>query len=257
MYGRFPNSGPLGYNNGQFTNRRIPKVETVIIACNTIRNELEKAAVETNCAHSFVWVESGLHLVTDSLRRRLQEELDRINGVKRVLLGFGFCGNAVAGLKSGDYQLVIPRVDDCITLLLGSKETRDGCNRHGGVYFLTKGWLEGEVNIWKEYQAVMARFGPERTERIYRRMLAHYKFLALIDTGAYDLPGLIPYARDISATLNLELLILQGTDRYLKNFLLGPWNDDDFVIIPPFTTIELTHLGFDSAFRSSSIQAAI
>ncbi|MGA2403744.1 MAG: ASKHA domain-containing protein [Syntrophobacteraceae bacterium] len=60
-------------------------------------------------------------------------------------------------------------------------------------------------------------------------MLAHYKFLGLIDTGAYDLPSLIPHAREISAALNLELVILQGTDRYLRHFLSGPWNDDYFV----------------------------
>jgi hypothetical protein len=237
--------------------KKAPEVETVILACNTIRDELEKAAREAGCPHSFVWVESGLHLVTDSLRRRLQEELDRISGAQRVLLAFGFCGNAVAGLKSGDYQLVIPRVDDCITLLMGSKENRERCSQHGGVYFLTKGWLEGEINIWKEYQAVLERFGPERTERIYQRMLAHYKFLGLIDTGAYDLPTLLTDVREMSATLKLELLILEGTDRYLKNFLSGPWDDEHFVVIPPLTTIELTHLGFDSTIRSSSIQAVM
>lgn len=232
-------------------------METVILACNTIRNELEKAAAETSCRHGFVWVESGLHLVTDSLRRRLQEELDRIIGVRRVLMAFGFCGNAVAGLKIGDYELIIPRVDDCITLLLGSKENRERCAQQGGVYFLTKGWLEGEINIWKEYQAVLERFGPERTERIYRRMLAHYKFLGLIDTGAYDLPTLIPHVREISATLKLELRILEGTDRYLKNLLSGPWTDEHFVIIPPLTTIELPHLGFNTTQFSSSIQTAM
>lgn len=232
-------------------------METVILACNTIRNELEKAAEEAGCTHPFVWIESGLHLVPESLRRRLQEELDRINGVTRVLLAFGFCGNAVAGLSTGDYELVVPRVDDCITLLLGSKENRESCCRSGGVYFLTKGWLEGEVNIWNEYQGVLARFGPERTERIYRRMLAHYKFLGLIDTGAYDLAGLLPHAREISTTLKLELLILKGTDRFLKGFLSGPWNDEDFVIIPPHTTIELVHLGFDSGIRPLSVQGTV
>lgn len=230
-------------------------METLILACSTIRDELEKAAAATSCPYRFVWVESGLHLAPDSLRRRLQEELDKISDVQRVLLAFGFCGNAVAGLKTGNYELIIPRVDDCITLLLGSKENRDRCCRHGGVYFLTKGWLEGEINIWREYQAVLERFGPERTERIYRRMLAHYKFLGLIDTGAYDVPTLLPHVREISATLNLELLVLEGTDRYLKHFLVGLWNEDHFVTIPPQTTIELAHLGFDSGIRPSSIQA--
>lgn len=232
-------------------------METAILACSTIRSELEKAARETGCPHRFVWVESGLHLAPDSLRLRLQEELDRMTGAGRVLLAFGFCGNAVTGLKSGNYQLVIPRADDCITLLLGSKENRQQCSRQGGIYFLTKGWLEGEINIWKEYQTVLARFGPERTERIYQRMLAHYKFLGLIDTGAYDLPGLIPHANEISAALKLELLILEGTDRYLRRLLRGPWDEDHFVMVPPFTTVELKHLGFDSTTHPPSIQGAM
>jgi hypothetical protein len=214
-------------------------VKTIILACNTIRDELEKAALAADCHHPFIWIESGLHLVPDALRKRVQQELDGISGVERVLLGFGFCGNAVVGLDTKDFQLIAPRVDDCITWLLGSKENRDRCGKEGGVYFLTKGWLEGEVNIWKEYQATLARFGPERTDRIYRHMLAHYRFLGLIDTGAYDLEGLLPQVRDIAATLKLDTKILLGSDLYLKRFLTGPWDTRDFLIVPPFTRIDL------------------
>ncbi|SPF31477.1 conserved hypothetical protein [Syntrophobacter sp. SbD1] len=229
-------------------------MQTVILACNTIRDELEKAASETACPYGFIWIESGLHLVTESLRRRLQEELDRMNGASRVLMAFGLCGNAVAGLKSGSHQLVIPRADDCITLLLGSREDRELCSRQGGIYFLTKGWLEGEVNIWEEYRTVLAKFGPKKTDMIYKKMLAHYKFLGLIDTGAYDLPGLVPHVSEISAALNLELIILKGTDRYLKRLLSGPWDEDHFIIIPPSTTIDLSHLGLDCAICRPSVQ---
>jgi hypothetical protein len=130
-------------------------------------------------------------------------------------------------------------VDDCITWLLGSKENRDRCGQEGGVYFLTRGWLEGEVNIWQEYQATLARFGPERTGRIYRHMLAHYRFLGLIDTGAYDLKALLPQVRDIAAALKLDTKILPGSDLYLKRFLTGPWDTRDFIIVPPFTRIDL------------------
>ncbi|MCA1959641.1 MAG: DUF1638 domain-containing protein [Desulfomonile sp.] len=231
--------------------------KTVVLACNTIRDELRKAACETDCRHPFIWVESGLHLVPESLRRRLQEELDRIAGVDRVLLAFGFCGNAVAGLTSGSYELILPKVDDCITLLLGSKECREQCFRQGGVYFLTKGWLEGEANIWTEYQSVLARFGPDRTERIYRRMLAHYRTLGLIDTGAYDLTELLPNVRDIAQTLKLEPKVIPGTVDYLKGLLSGPWNKSDYVVIPPFTTVELSHLGFDSLARVAAVQGVM
>ncbi|MDR3569777.1 MAG: DUF1638 domain-containing protein [Syntrophobacteraceae bacterium] len=232
-------------------------METVVLACNTIRDEIEKAALETNCPYPFTWIESGLHLVTSSLRQRLQEELDKMNGKERVLLGFGICGGALTGLKTGDYQLVIPRVDDCISLLLGSAEAKRRCAEGGGVYFLTRGWLEGEANIWKEYHATVARMGLEKTERVYRKMLAHYKFLGLIDTGAYDIPSLLPELREISSTLRLELVTFQGKDQYLRRLLEGPWDEDYFVVVPPFTTIDLTHLCFGSPDTLSSIQGGV
>lgn len=232
-------------------------MKTVILACNTIRDEFEKAALEAGCAHLFRWVESGLHLKPESLKHRLQEELDSITAADRVLLGFGYCGNAVAGLMSRNYELIIPRVDDCISLLLGSRKNREHCARSGGVYFLTKGWLEGEANIWKEYQAVLARFGPERTQRVYRRMLAHYRFLGLIDTGAYDLDMLLPLVTEIASKLELETRVLPGSDRYIKKLLTGPWDEDEFIILPQQTRIELFHLGFSVPPGPSQIQGLL
>jgi hypothetical protein len=228
--------------------RKTVIVETVILACNTIRDELEKAAHEIKCEYPFMWIESGLHLNPDSLRRRMQEELDAINKAQRVLLGFGFCGNSLIGLHSRNFQMIFPKVDDCITMLLGSKENRDRLVRRGGTYFLTKGWLEGEANIWREYEAVLERFGSERTERIYKRMLAHYRYLGLIDTGAYNLEALLPLANKIADTLKLKACILPGSDHYLKKFLTGPWMSPDFVVIEPFATVDLSRLSnnFDS-----------
>jgi hypothetical protein len=239
----FPIEGFQVYNKNYIIQGEAKKVKTVILACNTLRDELQKAAHECGCDSPFIWIESGLHLEPASLRRRIQEELDRIPGPRRVLLGFGFCGNAVLGLKSGEHELVIPKVDDCITWLLGSKENRERSTKDGGVYFLTKGWLEGEANIWQEYKIILERYGKERTDRVYKRMLAHYRFLGLIDTHAYDLGSLLPQVEEIASTLHLELKLLPGVDHYLKKFLIGPWDDSDFVIAPPSTTIELHHLG--------------
>lgn len=232
-------------------------MKTVILACNTIRGELELAARRTSCGYDFVWVESGLHLVPGSLRKRIQEELDRLQGVDRVLLGFGFCGHAVADLESRQFELIVPRADDCITLLLGSAETRKRCSEEGGVYFLTKGWLEGEANIWREYQSTVGRYGQQRADRIYERLLSHYKFLGLIDTGAYELAALLPEVQRIAAALKLEPRVFGASAEYLDRFLTGPWDGDDFVVIPPNTRIEFSHLGLGSAAGPPPIPGAL
>ena len=231
-------------------------MKTLILACNTIRDELEKTASETGCTYPFRWVESGLHLRPESLRQRLQLELDSITGVDRVILGFGFCGNALVGLKSKDYELIIPRADDCITLLLGSRKNRECFSRTGAMYFLTRGWLQDEFNIWKEYQSVLARFGAEKTQRIYERMLGHYRFLALIDTGAYELEALLPLVREIASTLKLEIRVLPGSDGYLKKLLSAEWNADEFITVPPHTQVELFHLNPDLFADTCQVKSA-
>lgn len=213
----------------------------VIVACRTIADELDMAMDETGCTYPVHWIDSGLHLYPDSLKNRLQEELNQISKVDQVLMAFGFCGNALLGIKSPSYSLILPRVDDCITLLLGSLENRKRISQEMGTYFLTKGWLAYEKNIWVEYQETVNRHGKTKADRVYKIMLQHYKRLGIIETGAYDLDEFLEKGKLIAQELNLIPQILPGTLSYLKQLLTGPW-DDGFIEILPGETIGLEHL---------------
>ncbi|MBI5584480.1 MAG: DUF1638 domain-containing protein [Deltaproteobacteria bacterium] len=225
-------------------------MNTVIIACRTIAEELRVALGETACPFPVLWIESGLHIKPDSLKTRLQEELDHIGNVGQVLLAFGYCGNALLGLRAGGFQLIFPRVDDCITLMLGSGSRRQEIGRECGTYFLTKGWLDYERNIWMEYQETVKRHGKERTDRIFKTMLRHYRRLGVIDTGAYDLDGFLERVRDIGAVLALQTQVIPGTLAYLKKLLTGPW-DEDFITIHPGETVTVGHIYGSTAVPAS------
>ncbi|MGD0230459.1 MAG: DUF1638 domain-containing protein [Syntrophorhabdales bacterium] len=214
---------------------------TVIIACRTVADELTMAVRETACPHPILWIESGLHMNPDSLRKRLQDEIDHVGNIEQALLAFGYCGNALLGLRAPGFRLVFPRVDDCITLMLGSSERRADLARESGTYFLTKGWLDYERNIWVEYQASVKRYGKEKAARIYQTMLRHYQRLAVIDTGAYDAAAVLERAADIGSELGLTPCMIGGTIRYIKKLLTGPW-DRDFIVIPPGETITIKHI---------------
>jgi Protein of unknown function (DUF1638) len=216
-------------------------LDTVIIACRTIADELRVALGETGCTHPVLWIESGLHLRPDSLRIRLQQELDHIGNVSQALLAFGYCGNALLGLRAGDFRLIFPRVDDCITLMLGSGSRRNAIGREYGTYFLTKGWLDFERNIWVEYQETVRRHGKEKADRIFKVMLRHYQRLGVIDTGAYDLGIFLEQVRDIGDALALKPQVIPGTLDYLKKLLTGPW-DEDFIMIHPGETVTVEHI---------------
>jgi hypothetical protein len=147
-----------------------------------------------------------------------------------VLLAFGFCGNSVAGLKNGDFELIIPRVDDCITLLLGSYDRRVSAKN---TYFLTKGWLQGESNIWTDYKYSMKKYGPETGKMIMDMMLEHYTDLGILDTGAYPLDVFAEETRAIAQTLNLTHKVLPASFEYLSELLTGPWLAERFLHIAP------------------------
>ena len=211
---------------------------TVLLACRTIEGEVLKVAGDLGFAGGVRWVESGLHNRPEVLRSRLQEELDRIDGADVVLLAFGYCGNAVVGLTARGFRLVFPRADDCITLLLGSCARRQEISAEVGTYFLTKGWLEHETNLWAEHQASVRRWGAERAERLRARMLAHYGRLAVVER-----------TRPIAAALKLEHAVVPGSLRLLAKLLTGPW-DGDFMTFAPGETVTIERVFGPSAAAS-------
>lgn len=213
-------------------------MKTLIIACQTLENELNHAMGICNCDYDIKWFETGLHNVPKNLCSALQEYIDAASDYDKILLCMGLCGNAVVGLNSGAHTLVLPRVDDCISLMLGSDEARQNIPDAGLTYFMTEGWLKGELNIWGEYQRTIATYGEEEGELIFDMMLGHYKALALIDTEAYDISAVEAQMPEIAAALKLNYRKLRGSTQYLEDLLNGNWNKQRFIIVPPNTSID-------------------
>ncbi len=86
----------------------------------------------------------GLHDDPPNLRTILQAEIDEIGApYDAVVLAYGLCGGATAGLRAGTIPLVVPRAHDCITLFLGSRDryTQEFVG-HPGTYWYVQDYLE-------------------------------------------------------------------------------------------------------------------
>jgi hypothetical protein len=214
-------------------------MKTSVLACNTIRDELLLAERKVNSGCEIIWLESNLHNYPDKLRTEMQKGLDSLVGCDRVLMAFCFCGNSVVGLKTHSFELILPRIDDCISLLLGSIEKRAELSKGRQCFFLTKGWLEHESNIWSEYEYTVKKYGEESAQFVINAMFGNYDTLSLIDTGAYDVDSIMNKAAQMSQKFGLQLNSLQGTTTLLEQLLSGPWDESKFIIIPQFTSIEV------------------
>jgi hypothetical protein len=220
-------------------------MKSLIITCRTVQAEVDKAIEQTGTRFPVMYLESALHNEPDKLKLVLQEALHRMANVDQVLLVMGYCGNAILGLKPEGFRLVVPRADDCITMLLGSQQRRAEVQRNMPTYFFTSGWLscweKMDKTVFEEYERTLKRYGKVKADKILQITFKHYKRVGLIDTGAFPLDELMPKAQEYADFLKLKCEIIPGTMDYLKKFLTGPW-DDDFIIINSGETIVMEHL---------------
>lgn len=122
-------------------------MRTKILSCRTLEMEVRLAMEKCGCCMELEVLQENNHDVPLLLRRKIQEKLDAMENMDRVLLAFTTCGGTMAGLKTGDFELVIPRLDDCLSLLMGSMEQRKAALEGGFGIFLTQGWLNHEKSV--------------------------------------------------------------------------------------------------------------
>ncbi len=70
-------------------------MSNIIVACETLKDELQKAMYLTGCQYPIEWIDSEYHNFPDRLREKLQEKIDSIENIDNILLLFGCCGNAL------------------------------------------------------------------------------------------------------------------------------------------------------------------
>lgn len=160
-----------------------------------------------------------------------------MEGIDRVLMAFTTCGSTMVGLRTGNFELVIPRVDDCLSLLMGSMEYRKAALKGGFGIFVTEGWMNHEKSAEAELDRIQRTYPPERAERVIRAMYGNFDSLNVIDTGSFDVNALLPRTRKLAQQLNLTHRIVQGTTAYLEQLLQGPYDPARFIVIPPHTTV--------------------
>jgi len=206
-----------------------------IIACAVVAEELVELGVPEE---DLVTLEFGLHVEPEKLKESLQREIDAIDGEGEILLGYGLCSNAAVGLVSRTRTMVIPRIDDCIALFLGSKaEYMRRLEEEPGTYFLTKGWVEAADLPMNEFLALVEKYGEKRAMRVARAMYANYTRVALINTGNYRIDHYRGFAKMMADFLELRFEEIPGSNRLVEKMLAGDF-DDEFVVVAPGERME-------------------
>ncbi len=213
-------------------------METVILACEMVKKELTAVMEETGCRYPVVWIDAGLHNTPNKLHDRIQEELDHTEA-DCVLMTFGLCGESVTGLEAGKHTLVLPKTDDCITMLIGSHEKRLEMNRELAAFYLTEGWVDQNQTPMQEYDLTVEKYGEDMADEIMEMMYGNYRTLCILDTGLQDVELLKERCAPIAKVSCTEMCIRPATLDWMRDLISGNWEDPErFVVKQPGENIQ-------------------
>lgn len=206
------------------------EVNRIIIACRTLEKELLRSMQACGCADPIIWLEAGAHNVPQKRLESIRQALRECAGCDTVLLAMTFCGNSLVGLESGEHNLVLPRFDDCIPVLLGGRRKKPDA------YYLSEGWLQGQDHILSEYERTAQKYGNARADRIFASMLRHYHQLIWLSDAPS--PAAPQHVRQFAERFGLRLSCESTDSAILDKLIRGQW-DEYFVLIPPHRQITL------------------
>jgi hypothetical protein len=203
----------------------------------------------------------GLHNKPVNLRSLLQERIDALSGQKyeAIVLAYGLCGQATAGLVARDIPLVIPRAHDCITLFLGSRarylnqfENQPGTywyvqdyieRREGSSTALALGTGLDNTDLQAVYDEYLAKYGKDNADYLIEMMGAwqkHYQRAVYIDMGVGDSLAVENYAQQEAARRSWTFERLAGDLALIGRLLAGDWNED-FLTVEPGRQIAMAY----------------
>jgi hypothetical protein len=217
----------------------------VILACRVFQGLLQRCLPEHLAGCTPTYLEYGLHRTPARLREALQAQIDALGEPSLVVLGYGLCGNGLAGLQAGSHRLLVPKADDCIAILLGSRRRyMERFDSQPGTYYLTRGWLETGHDPLGEYEAYSQHYGVETAQWLMDQQFRHYQRLALVSHSPSDLEASRPRARRVAAYCQrwgMEYEEVTGSQALVKKmFLVAAGEapvDEDFVMVEPGGTV--------------------
>jgi hypothetical protein len=237
------------------------------ISCEVLAHPVYMCAARSRHVVDVTLLRRRLHDTPALLRGRLQAEIDAASEADppydAVVLAYGLCGTATAGIAAAGVPLVVPRAHDCITLLLGSRDRYEReFAAHPGTYWYAPDYLErsdadvvgsagGLIGIGSTsdeadqatYAEYIARFGEDNAAYLMEvtgAWRSHYDRAAFLDTGVGDTSAAEEKVRLEAGRRGWLFERLAGELLLIRRLLDGNW-DEDFLVLAPGQRLAMSY----------------
>ena len=158
--------------------------KTIILACSSLTEYVEAAQESVGTRMRVRYLNRIYHRDPAEMQEHIKTELGRMpEGIYTVLVCMGFCGGSWNNVQSR-YRLVIPRVDDCVSLLLQTKdEPVSNLKKTSHLYVRAKDPSTESFKAIFERMAEAYHVDDETAEQKHKEWMALYNTISVMDTG--------------------------------------------------------------------------
>jgi hypothetical protein len=228
------------------------------LGCDALARPIYWCAAQTPQIVDVELFPLGLHAQPADLRGRLQARIDAAAAQQydAVVMAYGLCGKATAGLVARDLPLVIPRAHDCITLFLGSRQRYQEQFEHcPGTYWYARDYLERNTlsgaaaalgaettdpsAVYDEYVAKYGRDNADYLMEVMGAWQQHYQRAGFLDVQIGDSAHIEHQARAEAERRGWRFERLAGDLGLIRRLLEAQW-DADFLVLQPGQQLTMT-----------------
>lgn len=237
------------------------RMHLLAITCDILLRPAYFFAARSPHVVDVVELSAALHAEPMTLGQRIQEQIDAASPeIDAIVLGYGLCGGATAGLTARDVPVVLARAHDCVTIFLGDRgRYREEHETAPGTYWYVqdqmdrgnhlKGWLLGDAARSEDVAVTRAdyieRFGEENAAylmEVLGEWRTRYERGVFLDTGLAPAGDAERRARDETERRGWRFERVLADLKLVRRLLFGEW-DDDFQILQPGERLEMSYDG--------------
>lgn len=209
------------------------KMNAVILSCSSLRLYVDIAQQKMNTDYPVITIDRIHHVDPDRMKKIIQEELEKNNlRIDTLLVAMGFCGGVWNQVRA-DVRTVIPRVDDCVSMLLAT-DSKYIPNRKqtGHLYLYEENPKDfSAFSLLRDYVKALDEFMGIDKEYLFHMWFDQYYFLDIIDTGynnCYE-EKYAEQAQENADMIHAALDYVPGSNIILEKLVSGNW-DEQFLV---------------------------
>lgn len=213
-------------------------MNALILTCSSLKEYVDAAQYSQQTYMDVIVVDRLLHVEPERMKKEIAKLIENLPlEVDTILVAMGFCGG-VWDHVSFEKRIVIPRVDDCVSMLLHKDDVyHPNLKETGHLYLYENNPADfSALSLMRDYSEMdmdPVLVGMDK-EMLFHMWFDNYRYMDIIDTGMNDCYSeeYASAAQENADQIGAVLDYVEGSNLLLEKLVSGRW-DEQFIVAEP------------------------